>query len=64
MFRIERSNLYTAWLLERSAIDQHKWYMSERAGFDVGWASARWDWDMRMRAGWISGMRERGMWPA
>lgn len=63
-FPIERSNLYTAWLYERAEIDRHKWHLSEKAGCDVGWAVARWDWDVRYRQAWISGMRERGVWPA
>lgn len=62
-FPIERSNLYTLWLCERSAINEHKWHMSEKAGYDVGWDAARWDWDMRFRAGWLADQKARGVYP-
>ena len=64
MFPIERSNLYTAWLLEKRAIAEHKWFMSEKAGYDVGEQAAKWDWDIAgHRKNWIARMRENGMYP-
>ena len=62
-FPIQQSNLYTAWLIEREQVLKHKWVLSERAGFDVGYHAARWDWDIHHRGAWISGMRDRGLWP-
>jgi hypothetical protein len=64
MFPIERSNLYTAWLMEKQAILEHKWYMSEKAGYDVGYETAKWDWDIAgHRKKWVSDMKSRGAYP-
>lgn len=63
-FPVQKSNLYTFWLLQKQAVLENKWYMSERAGYDVGLAAAQWDFDVRIRPGWISGMKERGLYPS
>lgn len=62
-FPIERSNLYLMWLAQREQINAHKWVMSERAGFDVGWDAARFSWEMNHRQAWVVGMRAKGLWP-
>lgn len=38
------SIVYRAFQLERESILEHKWYMSERAGHDVGFDLALIDW--------------------
>lgn len=63
LFPIERSSLYTAWLLEKQEVMRHKWVLSERAGYDVGWEAAKWNWDMQHRRIWVAEMQERGLWP-
>lgn len=46
------SLIYREYLAERSAILEHKWYMSERMKHDVGFEKALLDWILNYRAGW------------
>lgn len=63
IFPIHRSSFYHIWLLEQGEINRHKWYLSEQAGFDVGWDRAKWDWGMRFRAEWVAGLKHSGVYP-
>lgn len=44
--------LYKAFQEEREQILLNKWYMSERAGYDVGFERALLDWVFNFREGW------------
>lgn len=35
-------------------IERHKWFVSERVGYDVGFASAAEEWLMNFSAAWIA----------
>lgn len=52
-FPIDKSVVFRQWKREAAEIALHKWYMSERAGQDVGWEFASWDWHRRYRADWL-----------
>ncbi len=55
LFPIERSTYYQHWLVEKAAMETHKWYLSERAGHDVGWEYTTWSWSMHgYRARWLA----------
>jgi len=41
---LKNSELYRLFLMERDEILKNKWYMSERAGYDVGFERALLDW--------------------
>jgi len=41
---MKNSELYKSFLEEREHILRNKWYMSERAGYDVGFERALMDW--------------------
>ncbi|NDD52403.1 DUF4032 domain-containing protein [bacterium] len=43
-YPLENSLLYKKYKEERMQIEEHKWYMSEKAGKDVGWERALLDW--------------------
>ena len=34
-------------------INKHKWYESERAGYDIGWARAVIDWTFKFKTAWL-----------
>ena len=53
---VERSALFREHAAERAEVLKHKWLESERAGRDVGWASALVSWGVHHRAQW---QRER-----
>lgn len=58
-FPIEKSRYYQIYLLEKKAVDTHKWYLSEKFGYDVGYNYARWDWDMRFRKMWLAEIKNQ-----
>jgi hypothetical protein len=43
---------YKEFLVERQEILRHKWIESEKAGYDVGFERALFDWTLKYRAGW------------
>ncbi len=53
---IAETSLYREFLAQKEEIMKHKWYESERAGRDVGFAYALIDWTMRFKNKWV---RER-----
>ena len=60
-FPLERSDYYRVYLLERDAIDLHKWLLSEKMGHDVGIDYASYNWVMGgHRQRWLTAMRASG----
>lgn len=41
---IRRTCLFRSWEQLRAEIELHKWYESEKAGYDIGWERAAVDW--------------------
>jgi hypothetical protein len=52
---LKRSSLYRALVAEREEILRHKWFESEQAGYDIGYANARVSWLVHHRARWRTG---------
>ena len=63
MFPIENSHLYEIWIQEKMHIMRNKWFLSEKAGFDVGMTYAKFNWDMIHRKKWLDGLRASGQYP-
>jgi len=59
-FPIEHSSLFSRHLAEQEQIARVKWLESEKVGYDVGYARAKWVWLTTERANWIAGMRASG----
>ena len=53
MIDIKETSLYREFLAQREEIMKHKWYESERAGYDVGFAYALMDWTIRFKTKWL-----------
>ncbi|MDQ2659112.1 MAG: DUF4032 domain-containing protein [Verrucomicrobiota bacterium] len=49
---VKDSVLYKEFLAEREEILKHKWIESEKAGNDIGFEKALYDWIMRYRSSW------------
>ena len=49
---VKESLLYKEFLAEREEILRHKWYESEKAGYDIGFERALTDWIIKHRAKW------------
>lgn len=56
---LKKSSFYQEFLAEREEIMKHKWYESEKAGRDVGFAYALIDWTMRFKNKWLKERRKR-----
>lgn len=50
---IESTSLYKEFLAQKEEIMKHKWYESERAGRDIGFAQALIDWTLKFKSKWI-----------
>ncbi len=49
---LRNSNLFREFQLEREEILRHKWYESEKVGYDIGFERALMDWIVKHRAKW------------
>jgi hypothetical protein len=46
---LERSLLFRRWQVIKQEIMLHKWYESEKAGYDIGWERASTNWMIHHR---------------
>jgi len=44
---IQATSLFRQWNSIKEEILRHKWYESEKAGYDIGWEKASVDWMVR-----------------
>lgn len=44
--------LYSFFIAMKSEIERHKWYESEKVGYDVGYEFALVDWCMKHKSDW------------
>ena len=56
---LKGSRLYLEFLAEREEIMKHKWFESEKAGYDVGFEKALLDWLVKHRATWRQKRQEQ-----
>lgn len=56
---IESTSLYKEFLAQKEEIMKHKWYESERAGRDIGFAQALIDWTLKFKSKWIKERRQK-----
>jgi len=42
----------------REEIDKHKWYESERVGYDVGFVWALIDWTIKFKTKWLQSRKK------
>ena len=49
---LAKHNLYSEFLAERDEILRHKWFESEKAGYDIGFDKALMEWIVRYRKEW------------
>ena len=56
---VKQSSLYQEFLAEREEILKHKWLVSERLGYDIGFERALLDWIRKHREGWRAARRQQ-----
>jgi hypothetical protein len=49
---IRNTKLYKEFLAEKEEILKHKWIESEKAGYDIGYDKAYFDWEMKHYRKW------------
>jgi hypothetical protein len=54
-----RTVLYKEFLAERQEILRHKWIESEKAGYDIGFEHALFDWTLKYRSTWLEKRLQR-----
>jgi hypothetical protein len=59
VINLEETSFYKEFLAEKEEINKHKWYESERAGHDIGFARALIDWTMRFKSKWLHARRNK-----
>lgn len=47
------SLIYKEFVALKEEVSKHKWYESERAGYDIGWAQALMSWTLKHKSQWI-----------
>lgn len=57
--KVSETSLYKEHLAMREEIMKHKWYESEKAGYDIGFARALVDWIMKYKTDWIKSRKKR-----
>jgi hypothetical protein len=50
----KKSTLYQEYQAEIAEINKHKWLESEKAGHDIGWDRALYDWLLHHKKDWKS----------
>jgi len=58
VINLEETSFYKEFQAQRKEIDKHKWYESERAGRDIGFAQALIDWTMKFKTKWIQSRKK------
>jgi hypothetical protein len=56
---IVNSSIYQEFLAIKEEINKHKWYESERAGYDIGFARALIDWTIKFKTEWLKKRKNR-----
>jgi hypothetical protein len=61
MYIVELANtsVYKEFLAMREEVMKHKWYESERVGYDIGFARAVIDWTMKFKTKWVQNRKKK-----
>jgi hypothetical protein len=56
---VSDTSLYKDFLAMKEEINKHKWYESEKMGYDIGFAKAMIDWTIKFKTKWIRSNKNR-----
>jgi hypothetical protein len=59
VINLEETSFYKEFQAQKEEIMKHKWYESERAGKDIGWAQALIDWTIKFKTKWLQSRRKK-----
>lgn len=56
---VKETSIYQEFLAMKEEVMKHKWYESEKAGYDIGFARAVIDWTMKFKSKWVEGRKKK-----
>ena len=59
VMNVSETSLYKEYLAMKEEIMKHKWYESEKAGYDIGFAKALMDWTIKFKTEWIQSRKKK-----
>ena len=51
--KLQDSSFFKEFQAQREEIMKHKWYESEKAGYDIGFGRALIDWTLKFKSKWM-----------
>ncbi len=59
MVDLKETSIYQEFLAMKEEIMMHKWYESEKAGYDIGFPKAVIDWTMKFKSKWVESRKKK-----
>jgi hypothetical protein len=56
---LKETSIYQEFLAMKEEIMMHKWYESEKAGYDIGFPRAVIDWTMKFKSKWVESRKKK-----
>jgi hypothetical protein len=56
---LKETSIYQEFLAMKEEIMMHKWYESEKAGYDIGFPKAVIDWTMKFKSKWVESRKKK-----
>jgi hypothetical protein len=56
---LKETSIYQEFLAMKEEIMIHKWYESEKAGYDIGFPKAVIDWTMKFKSKWVESRKKK-----
>ena len=57
--KVTDTSLYKEFLAMKEEVMKHKWYESEKVGYDIGFAKAAIDWTIKFKTEWIRSRKNK-----
>jgi hypothetical protein len=56
---LKETSIYQEFLAMKEEIMMHKWYESEKAGYDIGFPRAVIDWTVKFKSKWVTSRKKK-----
>jgi hypothetical protein len=56
---VKETSIYQEFLAMKDEIMKHKWYESEKAGYDIGFPKAVIDWTVKFKSKWVTSRKKK-----
>jgi hypothetical protein len=55
---VRESAIYKEYLAMKEEVEKHKWFESEKAGYDIGFVKALIDWTVKFKTKWVQSRKD------